>query len=243
MRSPTIVRGAFRGTVRPTVVSCVTTGRAKARSATMAQTGSPRPTMISAMTTRGPEIHMHTTTTTRSREIRHGESRDRSGPMKSTPPTDEMEMYNGHFDGTIEDVVLHGGTILSAYAHVLVTCLDSIRDVAGSATGRLVLERFPRCAAYGKGVLIPGESVEAVHQSVGLFTGFDELWCFTTVPSEEKPAGVSVLPPPGFDEEAPDPNTIAWISQNGCHLALGDGFGLNYVTVDRETESALRGLF
>jgi hypothetical protein len=149
-------------------------------------------------------------------------------------------MQFGHLESSIAEM-LHGETCITRDSSVvLITCLDSVHDLAASAIGTEVLKRFPDCRVLGSGLLLPGALVRHVHGAQGLFSGFDELWCFNRAPCTGPPEQISVRPPPDFGSEAPSPDVLAWMHANACALALGDGFGLNFVARDREDMEALQ---
>lgn len=149
-------------------------------------------------------------------------------------------MHFGHLESSIAEM-LHGETCVTRDSSVvLITCLDSVHDLAASAIGTEVLKRFPDCRVLGAGLLLPGALVRHVQGALGLFSGFDELWCCDQAPRTAPPEQISVRPPPGFGTEAPSPEVLAWMMNNACALALGDGFGLNFVARDREDVVALQ---
>jgi len=87
----------------------------------------------------------------------------------------------------------------------------------------------------GKGLVIPAVDFAKVADRFGLFTGFDEVWCFSETPKVMKPADFWIVSPSNIDQEDVPPALIPWMEQSGCRLGLGDGIGLNYATPDKNT--------
>jgi hypothetical protein len=83
----------------------------------------------------------------------------------------------------------------------------------------------------GSGVLLSGQQTIMLTRRYLLFTHFDEVWLFDEVPIEPKPERASIVAPYDLGEEVPT-EVADWMQHSGCIVGLGDGFGLNYVTVD-----------
>lgn len=151
-------------------------------------------------------------------------------------------MFRGHVDAAIGDLVRARPELIAGFSTVLVTSLDSVQDVASSRIGQEIMSRFPRCATLGEAIAIPGAMVESIDQRMGIFTGFDEVWCFGGIPDVGKPEGVSILPPPSLSSAAVPADVLDWMAASHCQLALADGFGMNYVTLDAAVERVLRDM-
>jgi hypothetical protein len=162
-------------------------------------------------------------------------------------PSIRVEVYSTHWPGMLSgNLDISIGTLacerpdfFARFDRVLVTCVDSVRAVATTHLARALLERFPGCSVMGDGVLVPGLLVTEVEAALGMFVGFDEVWCFLRSPEREKPPALSVLPPPGFDVAEAPLGVARWMVESGCQLALGDGLGMNYVTPDPSVECLL----
>lgn len=107
---------------------------------------------------------------------------------------------------------------------------------------REVIARYPACTTASNGLLVPGALVCDIDQALGLFTGFDEVWCFRDAQLSAKLNAVSVLPPPDLEPDAVPADVLEFMVESHCMLALGDGFGMNYVTPDRTIERELQEL-
>lgn len=143
-----------------------------------------------------------------------------------------MDYISGWLDIGIEDLVRGDPDVLGRYPFVLVTSLDSVREIAGSAVGERLRAWSPECAALGDGIVVPGAALATAAGAFPLFVGFDEIWCFDRRPESVPPGGVSILPPPEFRTAAPGDEVLKWMRASGCRLALADKSGTNYVTAD-----------
>jgi hypothetical protein len=146
---------------------------------------------------------------------------------------------HGWLDASIGELVQADPALFGAFAYVLVTSVDSTREVYTMRTGRRILDAYADCRPLGSGLLIPGVRVPAIHDALNLFTGFDEIWCLDRDVGIPKPEAISILSPPGFDDAGPREDVPAWMELAGCRLALGDGFGVNYVARDETLRRAL----
>lgn len=158
--------------------------------------------------------------------------------MAAPPPEDVL--HAGWCDASIGDLLSHQPELVTQWAFVLVTCLDSARDLSTAYIGLEVVRRFPRCEFLGRGLLVPGPLFQEADRALGLFNSFDEVWCYASRPEMEKPGDASVLPDPSLDDDAPTAATVEWMHASRCTLALGDGFGLNYLTPDARLAAAVR---
>lgn len=148
-------------------------------------------------------------------------------------------MLSGHLETSIGTIAREKPDFFAKFERVLVSCVDSVREVATTHLAQALLDRFPDCSVIGDGVLVPGPLVGEAEATLGIFVGFDEVWCFMRSPEWEKPSALSVLPPPAFDVAEAPGDVVKWMVESGCQLALGDGFGMNYATPDPLVERVL----
>lgn len=148
-------------------------------------------------------------------------------------------MLSGCLDTSIGEMIRSYPDLISGFSYVLVTSLDSTHDVSSADIGREIMQRFPRCTAVGDGILIPAAEIAKVDREIGLFFGFDEIWCLDVALNKPKPGNISILPPPSLDSTVVESTVEEWMMASACRLGLGDGFGLNYVTSDAEVSLAL----
>lgn len=133
--------------------------------------------------------------------------------------------------------------IVSRFDTMLITCLDSTREIDTLRIARGMVARYPACTVVSSGLLVPTSLLSDIDHAMGLFTGFDEVWCFRDGSPSVKPKRVSVLPPPGFDSSAIPADVLEFMLKSNCMLALGDGFGMNYVTPDHNIARELQEFF
>jgi hypothetical protein len=102
----------------------------------------------------------------------------------------------------------------------------------------VLTEHVDEFREVGSGVLLSGRQTVLLARKYLLFTHFDEFWLFREVPIEPKPEGVRIVAPYNLGEEVP-PEVANWMYRSGCIVGLGDGDGLNYVTVDERVARRL----
>lgn len=156
--------------------------------------------------------------------------------MKHSVP----RLLSGWRDMSIGELVETHPELISQFAHVLITALDSTKDIGSTRIGREIMNRVPSCRHFEGALLVPGPLVGELHRDLDLFVGFDAIWCFDVMLDSAKPRDVSIAPPPSLDEEKPAPVVQEWMTHTGCRLALADGFGMNYVTPDPGLVAFLR---
>jgi hypothetical protein len=139
----------------------------------------------------------------------------------------------GWVDSDIRSVILQG--ILSEFHSVLITSLDSARDLNGLA--QRMLSGTPT-SLLGPGFVVSGKAIAEIAASKNLFVGFDEVWCFQTAPTTVKSVG-GIVGPKNLNDDPLPPETGAWMIDTNCQLGLGDGIGLNFVTPQREIANAI----
>ncbi len=125
------------------------------------------------------------------------------------------------------------------YAYALITCVDSTTDLSHLKTARAITQRHPQCGFLGTALVIPGELLADIVTEFNLFNGFDEAWFFRNVPQVAKPDDVSLVAPLDLRQEAIPQELRDWMRASGCELGLGDGGGLNYVTLDERVAVVL----
>jgi hypothetical protein len=139
----------------------------------------------------------------------------------------------GWVDSDIHSVILEG--ILSRFHSVLITSLDSARDLNGIA--HRMLSGTPT-SLLGPGIVVPGKAIAEIAASKDLFVGFDEVWCFHAPPTRVKHSG-GIVGPTNLNDDPLPPETGAWMIDTKCQLGLGDGIGLNFVTPQQEIADAI----
>jgi hypothetical protein len=149
-------------------------------------------------------------------------------------------LLSGWLDLSIGEMVETSPEFISRFPNVLITALDSDKNVGQTRIGREIMHEHPACREVDGAVLVPGPLVAELHRGFDLFVGFDAIWCFDAPPERGKPANVSIAPPPGFADEGATTMVQQWMAGTRCMLALADGFGMNYVTPDARIAAVLR---
>lgn len=138
------------------------------------------------------------------------------------------DLWANNLDTSIADVIGEFPELFDSFAWVLITSLDSLSELEkDSMIQRIGLpHRF-----LGGGVLVEGRSMRQLNLSNGMFSGFDELWCYRQEISMPKPPEARLVGPLQIKTDIPV-STRTWMKESRCILGLGDGTGLNYVTSD-----------
>src|ERR687897_276196 len=141
-------------------------------------------------------------------------------------------LHAGHNkDFFIADLVSERPEFIESFPFALITSLDSSPPSSLTNVGRALAKHVDEFRQVGSGVLLSGEQLILLARKYLLFTHFDEVWLFREAPMEPKPEEVSIVALYDLSEEVP-PEVADWMWRSGCVVGLGDGDGLNYVTVD-----------
>ena len=152
-------------------------------------------------------------------------------------------LHHGCVDGSVAAVVDAGLELLPDFGLAAIPLLDGQERPAEWPSVRRRLRAEGMRAVEHRGVLLltPGELDRL--GSIGFFTGNDELllvaeWNeeFESFPGRlnTESHNFSEVTPLGLEE---------WMMDSGCVLALGDGHGLNFATLDPELGARLRARF
>ena len=149
-------------------------------------------------------------------------------------------MYYGWLQDKIWQLKRSNWYFLSELPWCLVTCIDSEEDMESSMTAKKMVESKRFCSFLGSGLLVGEGMIGDVGGEQGLFSGFDEIWLYRDRPTVEKPKEVSIIPPPHYlSKDPPSKELLEWFNASGCILGLGDGVGMNYVTISKEIVESL----
>jgi hypothetical protein len=140
----------------------------------------------------------------------------------------------------IADLVAERPQFIESFSFALITSLDSSPPTSLTNVGRALVEHVDEFREVGSGILLSGRQTVLLARKYLLFTHFDEVWLFDEAPIEPKPERTSIVAPYDLSEEVP-PEVADWMWRSGCVVGLGDGVGLNYVTVDEHVVHLLSG--
>lgn len=149
----------------------------------------------------------------------------------------------GFLKGTVAEVVDAGIDLLPDFALAAITVLDN-NERPGEVPDirrRLRAEGIRYDRHRGALLLAPGELDQM--SAVGMFTGFDELYLCSEWNDEfESFPGRITTEVVNFAEGTPL-GLEEWLFDSSCMLALGDGAGLNFATLDAALAQRLRKRF
>lgn len=152
-------------------------------------------------------------------------------------------LHHGRLAATVADVVDAGVDLLPHFELAAIPLLDGAERPGEWPAVRRRLRAKGIHAADHRGVLLltPGELDR--FSTTGFFSGIDELFLITEWNDEFEafPGRVS-SDLHDFSEGTPL-GLEEWMVDAGCLLALGDGAGLNFATLDAELARRLRARF
>jgi len=150
----------------------------------------------------------------------------------------------GVLKASVADVIDGGIELLPNFELAVVTLLDAnerpgeVPDIRRRLRAEGI--RFER--HRGALLLAPGELDQM--SSVGMFTGFDELYLCAEWSDEPEPFPSRITADVANFAEGTPLGLEEWMHDAGCLLAIGDGGGsLNYATLDADLAKKLRARF
>lgn len=150
-------------------------------------------------------------------------------------------LYFDWISANIHNILVGNPDIIARHPMVLITSIDSTRPLETTTAQLICSDPTLHAKMHGYGIALPGSEVPRLIDSYNLFTGFDELWCFTNEPKVVKPEGLSIVLPRKISDDFPA-DLDSWMNESGCILGLGDGEGLNYVTTDPDIATTIEEL-
>ena len=152
-------------------------------------------------------------------------------------------LFHGCLNASVGDVVDAGLDLLPDFELAVIPVLDGAERPGEWPAMRRRLRAEGIRVSVHRGVLLlePGELDQFA--SVGLFGGSDELFLCTDWDDEfESFPGRITSDVQNFDEATPL-GLEEWMIDSGCLLALGDGVGLNFATLDEMIAKRIRARF
>lgn len=150
----------------------------------------------------------------------------------------------GVLKGSVADVIDGGIELLPDFELAVVPLLDAnerpgeVPDIRRRLRAEGI--RFER--HRGALLLAPGELDQM--SSVGMFTGFDELYLCSEWNDEFEPFPARITADVASFADGTPLGLEEWMLDVGCLLALGDGGGgLNFATLDPELAARMRARF
>jgi hypothetical protein len=138
---------------------------------------------------------------------------------------------------SIATIVEEHGQVFSRSNCVLIGCIDSHPNPNLMPFARKFFEEDDTPLSEQPFVL-SGSQFARLTSNYNLFTGFDEIWLASVVPTLMRPEEASLVAPVNLDFEMP--GAIAeWMAASQCVLGLGDGWGVNFVATNRDVVAEL----
>ncbi|MBX3485907.1 hypothetical protein [Phenylobacterium sp.] len=141
-------------------------------------------------------------------------------------------IYYGRVDGTVLDVIASGSLDLFGISHVQITSLDSVSNVAQSVPAKRLSATSSNIIPLSGSLVIPLRDLQNCKILDDIFVGFDEIWCYSVVPTERPNESANLVGPLDLAFDELSGQRIDCFKRLGCISAFGDGFGLNYITLN-----------
>ena len=141
-------------------------------------------------------------------------------------------------DSFIADLVEERPEFIESFPFALITSLDSSPPSSLPNVRQALAEHVDEFREVGSGILLSGRQTVLLACNYLLFTHFDEVWLYREAPMEPKPEGISIVAPYDLSEGVTT-EVANWMYRSECVVGLGDGDGLNYVTVDEHVARQL----
>jgi hypothetical protein len=141
-------------------------------------------------------------------------------------------------DTFIADLIEAHPEFIESFPFALITSLDSSPPTSLPNVRQALAEHVDQFRELGSGILLSGRQTVLLARNYLLFTHFDEVRLYREAPMEPKPEGIRIVAPYDFGEGVPT-EVANWMYHSGCVVGLGDGDGLNYVTVDEHVSRQL----
>lgn len=147
-------------------------------------------------------------------------------------------MYYNKIDTTIGCIAEDMPEIISSIPYVLIRMIDSSEEVESVIKYHNKIYNM-KYIQIAKGVIMSGKDIIELHEKEKLFTGFDEIWCFLSMPNIYPK---KYLVSPNEINKCFSAEYEAWMDISGCMLGLGDGAELNYITTQMGIAQKLESL-
>lgn len=151
-------------------------------------------------------------------------------------------IWVGWIEASISLLVKDFAELIGRFKYVLITSVDSSRDLQNLRTVKQIVRQFKDCRFLDGGLVVSEKAFFEIVKAYNLFNGFDEIWLFAYSPSIKLPSDVWITGPLDITKEAPK-GLVEWMISSGCLLGLGDGIGLNFATSDKTIARLLEEKF
>jgi len=152
-------------------------------------------------------------------------------------------LHHGRLIATIADVVDAGIDLLPHFELAAIPVLENAERPAEWPTVRRRLRAEGIRTMQHRGVLLLESGELDRFSSVGLFRGMDELFLCADWNDEFEAFPGRISSDQHDFNESTALGLEEWMLDSGCLLALGDGDGLNFATLDPDLDRLLRARF
>lgn len=152
-------------------------------------------------------------------------------------------LSHGRLGATAAEIVDAGVELLPHFEMAAIPVLDGMERPGEEPRVRRRLRAEGVRVQEHRGALLlePGELDKM--SSAGLLNGGDEIFFMAEFNEEFEPFPGRVTPDTQDFQEVSPLGLEEWMVDSGCLLAIGDGRGVNYATLDPELASRLRAQF
>lgn len=141
-------------------------------------------------------------------------------------------------DNTVREWLDQNAPTIHSLPYVLISSMDSDRHVSLMTWAADRVARDAAWALSTSPLVVSGKSAVDLLDDPSLFTGFDEIWVPSRLPTANPPDEAYLVAPRRLDSEIPAP-ILEWMRNSECRLGVGDGEGLNYAVADQRLATRL----
>jgi len=141
-----------------------------------------------------------------------------------------IKLLTGNIDYSIAMFIDKDFEVLSQFPYSIISSIDSNRNPIDLITDKEIAKTISNFKDISKQLSILTKDLKKLLQEFDLFNGFDEIWFFSEIPKNPIPQAFWITGPREIQTDFPT-GLLEWMEINHCGLGLGDGIGMNYVTI------------
>lgn len=150
------------------------------------------------------------------------------------------EYYYNHVELNINIILNKLNYFIDTYMFIYISSIDSTRNLFSLTTINNISNKY-QLYKLGKGIILNINELETIANIYNIFNGFDEVWFLNTKPLIELPDELNIISSSDITETIPN-NIVSWMTKNNCQLGLGDGIGLNYITINKNIANMIEDI-
>ncbi|EKD26011.1 MAG: hypothetical protein ACD_79C01405G0003 [uncultured bacterium] len=148
-------------------------------------------------------------------------------------------LFVGNIQNSISKLIYKKQPVIQNYPYALITSIDSCYQINKLLFYPKLKELDLRlCNIISEQLLLLTNDLILIHERFNIFNGFDEIWFFSDLPKNPVPKTFTITGPTDV-ELLVHSNILEWMIANNCKLGIGDGIGLNYISIDSNTVKIL----